>query len=179
MQRNDFLKEVKRLNARADTALIGEAFDFSRQAHRGQRRKSGDPFFEHCIQVALILAEQGLDSITVAAALLHDTVEDAGVSIEELRNRFGGEIADLVDGVSKIGGLAFRSKEESQAEYFAVEFIDVWKDPEAAKPFAISLIPTQVFLSASGEELFRHEGFFSREEILAKWNELGIKTGSL
>jgi thioredoxin 1 len=68
---------------------------------------------------------------------------------------------------------------ESQAEYFAVEFIDVWKDPEAAKPFAVSLIPTQVFLSASGEELFRHEGFFSREEILAKWNELGIKTGSL
>ena len=68
---------------------------------------------------------------------------------------------------------------ESQADSFAVEFIDVWKDPEAAKPFAVSLIPTQVFLSAGGEELFRHEGFFSREEILAKWNELGIKTGSL
>lgn len=69
--------------------------------------------------------------------------------------------------------------EESQAPYFSVEFIDVWKNPEAAKPYKVSLIPTQVFLSASGEELFRHEGFFSKEEILAKWNELGISTGSL
>ena len=68
---------------------------------------------------------------------------------------------------------------ESQASYFSVEFIDVWKNPEAAKPYAVTLIPTQVFLSASGEELFRHEGFFSRDEILAKWNELGVATGSI
>ena len=128
MQRTAFLNQVKQMNPRADTALIGEAFDFSRRAHRGQRRKSGHPFFEHCLQVALILAEQGLDSVTVAAALLHDTVEDAGVSIEELKDRFGEEIADLVDGVSKIGGLAFRSKEESQAEYYRKMILSMAKD---------------------------------------------------
>jgi guanosine-3',5'-bis(diphosphate) 3'-pyrophosphohydrolase len=128
MQRTAFLDRVKRLNSKADETLIGRAFDFSRRAHRGQRRKSGRPFFEHCIQVALILAEQGLDSITVAAALLHDAVEDAGVRIEELRERFGGEIADLVDGVSKIGGLAFRSKEESQAEYYRKMIVSMARD---------------------------------------------------
>jgi len=128
MRRTVFLDEIKGMNARADMALIGEAFDFSRRAHRGQRRKSGHPFFEHCIQVALILAEQGLDSITVAAALLHDTVEDAGVSLEELREKFGEEIAGLVDGVSKIGGLAFRSKEESQAEYYRKMIVSMARD---------------------------------------------------
>ena len=64
------------------------------------------------------------------------------------------------------------------ASYFTVEFIDVWKKPEAAVPYAIKVIPTQIFYSAAGEELFRHEGFFSREDILAKWQELGINTGA-
>jgi GTP pyrophosphokinase len=128
MRRTDFLNRVRSLNARADLDLIGRAFDFSRQAHQGQRRKSGHPFFEHCAQVSLILAEQGLDSITVSAALLHDTVEDAGVRLEELRERFGDEIADLVDGVTKIGGLAFRSKEESQAEYYRKMIVSMARD---------------------------------------------------
>ena len=128
MQRTAFLNEIVKLTPKADVQLIGGAFDFSRQAHRGQLRKSGHPFFEHCVQVAIILAQQGLDSITVSAALLHDTVEDAGVQIEDLRDRFGGEIADLVDGVSKIGGLAFRSKEESQAEYYRKMILSMAKD---------------------------------------------------
>jgi guanosine-3',5'-bis(diphosphate) 3'-pyrophosphohydrolase len=128
MQRATFLNEIKKLNPKADVHLIGKAFDYSREAHQGQFRKSGHPFFEHCIQVAVILAEQGLDSITVAAGLLHDTVEDAGVRIEELKDRFGREIADLVNGVSKIGGLAFRSKEESQAEYYRKMIVSMAKD---------------------------------------------------
>ena len=65
------------------------------------------------------------------------------------------------------------------ASSFTVEFIDVWKHPEAAEPYGIKLIPTQLFLSPDGEELFRHEGFFSREDILAKWNELGVDTGTI
>ncbi len=67
--------------------------------------------------------------------------------------------------------------EELKRDYagvFAVEFIDVWKRPEAAEPFNIQLIPTQIFLDSNGKELFRHQGFFSKEEILAKWKELGI-----
>ena len=61
------------------------------------------------------------------------------------------------------------------AEVFVVEFVDVWKDPTAAEPFNLSVIPTQIFFSADGTELFRHEGFYGREDILAKWNELGLK----
>ena len=65
---------------------------------------------------------------------------------------------------------------KSQAGRFRVEFIDVWKNPDAAKPYKISLIPTQIFFSADGKELFRHEGFFGRDDILAKWRELGVST---
>ncbi len=61
------------------------------------------------------------------------------------------------------------------AEVFAVEFIDVWKDPSAAKPYELKVIPTQIFFSSEGTEMFRHEGFLGREEILAKWRELGLE----
>ena len=60
------------------------------------------------------------------------------------------------------------------AEVFAVQFIDVWKDPEAAKPYGLKVIPTQIFFAADGTELFRHEGFYGREDILGKWRELGV-----
>ena len=72
--------------------------------------------------------------------------------------------------------------EEMKVEFattFSVEFIDVWKHPDAATPYNIKVIPTQIFFSATGEELFRHEGFFSREDILAKWQELGLETGAI
>lgn len=68
--------------------------------------------------------------------------------------------------------------EEMKVEFagtFSVEFIDVWKFPDAAVPYNIKVIPTQIFFSSTGEELFRHEGFFSREDILAKWDELGVE----
>lgn len=64
---------------------------------------------------------------------------------------------------------------ETYAGTLTVEFVDVWKDPAAAQPYGIRVIPTQIFFSAGGTELFRHEGFFSREDILAKWRELGVK----
>ncbi len=72
--------------------------------------------------------------------------------------------------------------EEIKVEFastFAVEFIDVWKHPDAATPYGIKVIPTQIFFSATGEELFRHEGFFSREDILTKWRELGVLTEAI
>jgi len=113
-----FIRKVKKYNPQADVLLIKRAFSYSQRAHEGQFRKSGDPYFQHCLEVALILVEQGLDSTTVAAGLLHDVVEDAGSGLEDIRGEFGQEIASLVDGVTKIGGLAFRSKEERQAENY-------------------------------------------------------------
>jgi GTP pyrophosphokinase len=128
MEMDAFLEAIKKFNPKADIPLISKAFEYSEKAHRGQLRKSGHPYFDHCVQVALILAEQGLDSTTMAAGLLHDTVEDAGSLIEELEKEFGHEIAGLVDGVSKIGGLAFRSKEERQAENYRKMILSMAKD---------------------------------------------------
>ena len=123
-----FIRKVKKYNPQADVLLIKRAFSYSQRAHEGQFRKSGDPYFQHCLEVALILVEQGLDSTTVAAGLLHDVVEDAGSRLEDIRGEFGQEIASLVDGVTKIGGLAFRSKEERQAENYRKMILSMAKD---------------------------------------------------
>ncbi len=99
-----------------DMDLINRAMQLALQAHDGQKRKSGEDYICHPLCVAAILAEIGMDSETVAAALLHDVVEDTGMELSELRNRFGDDIAALVDGVTKITKMSFSTKEEQQAE---------------------------------------------------------------
>ena len=128
MDLSGFMRKVKKHNPQADISLIRKAFVFSQQAHQGQFRKSGDPYFVHCLEVALILAEQGLDSTTVAAGLLHDAVEDTGLKLADIRREFGEEISGLVDGVTKISGLAFRSQEERQAENYRKMILSMAKD---------------------------------------------------
>jgi guanosine-3',5'-bis(diphosphate) 3'-pyrophosphohydrolase len=128
MDLSNFLQVVKKHNPQADIPLLKRVFSFSQRAHQGQFRKSGEPYFQHCLQVALILVEQGLDSTMVAAGLLHDVVEDAGMKVEGIQEKFGQEIAGLVDGVTKIGGLAFRSKEERQAENYRKMILSMAKD---------------------------------------------------
>jgi len=96
--------------------LLKNAFDFSQKAHSGQKRKSGEPYFNHVYQTALKLAEWRLDAPTIAAGLLHDVVEDVGVSIDEIKKRFGEEIAFIVNGVTKLGRLKYRNRNEAQAE---------------------------------------------------------------
>src|SRR5690348_2723286 len=100
----------------------------SAQAHRGQKRQSGDDYVSHSVAVATILAEQQMDSITIAAALLHDVVEDSNVSIDELRGTFGPEVAELVDGLTKLSTLTFRSTAEEQAENYRKLLLSVAKD---------------------------------------------------
>ena len=97
---------------RLDLDLIDRALRFSASAHRGQKRMSGEDFVSHSIAVALILAEQLLDSTTIAAALLHDVVEDSDVRTEDIAKEFGSEIAGIVDGLTKISSLTFRSSAE-------------------------------------------------------------------
>lgn len=131
------------------------------------------------LRILILLAVLG---IAVAAFVLRPANQEGSAALVSSEEAGLPKIVDL--GADKCPNCKkmvaiLAEMEESQAPYFSVEFIDVWKNPEAAEPYNVSLIPTQVFLSASGEELFRHEGFFSKEEILAKWNELGITTGSL
>jgi GTP pyrophosphokinase len=97
---------------------LERAFTFAHDRHADQRRKSGEEFIVHPLEVAKICAGLRLDTDTLCAALLHDTVEDTSVSLEEVRERFGEEIAQLVDGVTKLTGITFQSRDESQAENY-------------------------------------------------------------
>jgi len=94
------------------------AYEFSRSAHEGQFRKSGEPYISHPLAVAGILAEWHLDAQTLTAALLHDVVEDTPATASEIEQRFGKAVALLVDGVSKLDKLAFESEQQAQAENF-------------------------------------------------------------
>nr|WP_245302466.1 bifunctional (p)ppGpp synthetase/guanosine-3',5'-bis(diphosphate) 3'-pyrophosphohydrolase [Symbiobacterium terraclitae] len=112
----------------ADVALIRDAFEFAAKAHDGQCRKSGEPYITHPVAVAEIVASLELDTESVAAALLHDVLEDCGVTFAELEQRFGKEVATLVDGVSKLDRLNFTSRDEAQVENLRKMFLAMAKD---------------------------------------------------
>src|SRR5437870_1503101 len=105
------LDVFRQRHRRADTTVVEAAYDVAQAAHAGQVRRSGEPYLAHPLGVATILAELGLDDITIAAALLHDAVEDTSVTLDELTSRFGPEIARIVDGVTKLDRLQFDSRE--------------------------------------------------------------------
>ncbi len=124
----DLRAVLERHADRLDLDLIERALRFSASAHRGQKRMSGEDFVSHSIAVALILAEQLLDSTTIAAALLHDVVEDSEVRTEDIAREFGGEIAGIVDGLTKISSLTFRSSAEEQVENYRKLLLSIAKD---------------------------------------------------
>ena len=113
---------------RLDAELLARAYHFSDRAHAGQRRKNGDPFVTHCVEVAKILANLQLDSVTVASGLIHDVVEDTNVTLEDVEREFGREIAQIVDGLTKIGHLPMTSKEERQVENYRKLLLSIAKD---------------------------------------------------
>lgn len=112
----EILDKVAAGNQSADLELIQRAYVFAATAHAGQTRLSGEPYLSHPLAVAATLADMGFDEPTVAAGLLHDTVEDTRATIEEIDENFGEEVADIVDGVTKISMIPFENKEEAQAE---------------------------------------------------------------
>ena len=124
----DFLEDLLKINPNYDIGLLEEAYQKAEQIHEGQMRKSGEDYVTHPMAVAKILAELGMDENTLAAGLLHDAVEDTPYSVEDLERDFGAEIAQLVDGVTKLGSLVFESKEERQAENLRKMFLAMSKD---------------------------------------------------
>ena len=108
--------------------LLWEAFDFGITHHEGQKRKSGEPYFNHCVEVAKILAGWKMDHNTIIGGLLHDSVEDTGASLADIREKFGEDITNLVDGVTKLGGIKFSSRAEKQAGNFMKMLLSVAKD---------------------------------------------------
>jgi GTP pyrophosphokinase len=124
----EFARVVAEHKDRLDVGLIERAFEFSAAAHRGQKRLSGEDFISHSVEVAKILVEQHLDSVTIAAALLHDVAEDADVPVRGLREAFGEEVAGIVDGLTKISSLTFRSSEEEQVENYRKLLLSIARD---------------------------------------------------
>jgi guanosine-3',5'-bis(diphosphate) 3'-pyrophosphohydrolase len=112
----------------SDADLLQRAYAFASEKHTGQKRMSGEPFIEHPIAVAGILAELGMDDTTIAVGLLHDVTEDCGVSHEEMTQRFGADVAYLVDGVTKLKRLDFSNKQEKQAENLRKLFLAMSND---------------------------------------------------
>ncbi|MXU63963.1 RelA/SpoT family protein [Oceanomicrobium pacificus] len=119
---------VESYNPRCDSALIRDAYEYGRAMHEGQYRSSGEPYFSHPVEVATILTEQRLDDATIVTALLHDTIEDTKSTYAEVAGRFGDEVAQLVDGVTKLTNLELSSVETKQAENFRKLLMAMSKD---------------------------------------------------
>ncbi len=125
---SDFAQALAEHEDRLDLGLVERAFEASSTAHRGQKRRSGEDFISHSIAVAKILVRQQMDSVTIAAALLHDVAEDSDVSLDEIREDFGAEVADIVDGLTKISTLTFRSAAEEQSENYRKLLLSIARD---------------------------------------------------
>ncbi|MBP3907060.1 MAG: bifunctional (p)ppGpp synthetase/guanosine-3',5'-bis(diphosphate) 3'-pyrophosphohydrolase [Peptostreptococcaceae bacterium] len=124
----ELIDKIREYAPNSDIKLVEKAYYYGKKAHDGQLRKSGEPYFIHPIAVANILAEMELDFQTIAAGLLHDVVEDTEYTYEDIKNEFGQEVADLVDGVTKLGQIKYQSKEETQAENLRKMFLAMSKD---------------------------------------------------
>lgn len=122
------IDNIKKYNPNADTDKVRAAFDFACIAHKGQRRKSGEEYIYHPLAVASIMAELEMDVPSVEAALLHDVVEDTEYTTKDIEERFGSDVALLVDGVTKIGKINFTSQEEQQIENLRKMFLAMAKD---------------------------------------------------
>lgn len=125
---NELTDRIKSYHPSADLKLVEKAYEFSHKAHLGQMRKSGDPYFIHPASVAGILTELRLDTASVCAGLLHDTVEDTTATLGDIEREFGPEVAELVDGVTKLTKIEYTSKADRQAENFRKMVVAMAKD---------------------------------------------------
>ena len=122
------LKKVKEHSPLSDMEKITKAYHFSEKAHEGQKRRSGEPYFIHPVTVAGILAELGMDTDSIVAGLLHDCLEDTSATYTTLEKEFGRSVADLVNGVTRLGKIVYSSKEEAQMEDLRKMFIAMARD---------------------------------------------------
>jgi GTP diphosphokinase / guanosine-3',5'-bis(diphosphate) 3'-diphosphatase len=125
---DDILDKVLAFYSAADLDVLRKAYVFSAKVHQGQTRLSGEPYLTHPLEVAYILAGLHLDVPTVVTGLLHDTIEDTLTTLDEVRSVFGEEIAELVDGVTKISKMTFRTSEQRQAESFRKMLLAMARD---------------------------------------------------
>jgi GTP diphosphokinase / guanosine-3',5'-bis(diphosphate) 3'-diphosphatase len=128
MSLEQLLSEVQKYHPNPDLLLLEKAYRFAEKAHSGQLRASGEPYFIHLVETALIACKLRLDIPSVSAALLHDTIEDCDVTAKQLEEEFSPEIAHIVEGVSRLTRLEFVSREEEQIESFRKLLIAMAQD---------------------------------------------------
>jgi guanosine-3',5'-bis(diphosphate) 3'-pyrophosphohydrolase len=119
---------LKKYHPSPDLVTLRKAYDFAQESHRGQVRASGDPYFKHVEETALLVCQLKLDEPSVIASLLHDTIEDSDITREDIQKEFGPGIADIVEGVTKLTRIEFESREEKQAENFRKMLLAMAKD---------------------------------------------------
>ena len=124
----ELVDKIRKYAPNADVSLVEKAYYFGKKAHEGQFRRSGEPYFIHPIAVAGILSDMELDIETIVAGLLHDVVEDTEYTYEDIEKEFGKDVANLVDGVTKLGKIKYQSKEETQSENLRKMFLAMAKD---------------------------------------------------
>src|SRR4051812_4193962 len=127
-QLESLIEAIPKYQPGANLDVLERAYRFSEASHQGQQRASGEPYLSHPLEVAHLLVDFKMDVTTVTAGLLHDVLEDTHATKDQLEREFGKEIAELVDGVTKIGKLAFSSREERQAENFRKMLIAMARD---------------------------------------------------
>ena len=155
-----FISDLLDINPNIDIGLIERAYLKAEQMHAGQLRRSLEPYIVHPVEVAKILANLGMDDMTIAAGLLHDAVEDTPYSLEEMQKDFSAQVAFLVNGVTKLGNLVYDSKEERQAENLRKMFLAISKD-----------IRVLIIKLADRLHNLRTINYMSREQIIDKCKE--------
>lgn len=157
-----------------DLHLVQRAFDFARQHHEGHKRANGEPYFNHLLESALLAAQLKLDLPSIASALLHDTIEDRGVSRETLVVEFNQEIADIVEGVTKLTRMEFQSREENQAESFRKLLIAMAKDIRVVLVKLCDRLHNMRTLQHVSEESQLRKALETKEIYAPLANRLGI-----
>ena len=124
----ELVEKIETYHPTNDYAMLEKAYSLAKEAHKDQKRKSGEPYIIHPLKVAYILAELELDMESIVSGILHDTIEDTQYTYEDISRIFSEEIAILVDGVTKLGKLSYSTKEEIQAENYRKMFLAMAKD---------------------------------------------------
>ncbi|MFO7815745.1 MAG: bifunctional (p)ppGpp synthetase/guanosine-3',5'-bis(diphosphate) 3'-pyrophosphohydrolase [Halanaerobiales bacterium] len=167
------LKKIRSDMDDPDLDIVKRAHDIASEAHEGQYRISGEPYVEHPINVAYILADLGLDIISISAALLHDVIEDTKFTREDIEEMFGNEVALLVDGVTKLTKLNFKSKEEHQAESLRKMFLAMAKDIRVV----LIKLADRLHNMRTLEHLSREKQKFKSEETIEIYAPLAHRLG--
>lgn len=168
------LKKAGAYTREADLIRIRDAYDFAEQAHSGQTRKSGEPYILHPLAVADIVVNMQMDTISIIAALLHDVVEDTTVSLAQIREHFGDTCAMLVDGLTKLERIQFRSKEEQQNENYRKMFIAMAQDIRVIVIKLADRLHNMRTLKYQSEESQRRIAYETLEIFCPVANRLGI-----